>query len=139
MVGRSKISLHNTSTSIKFSLKYYIYRSSFILGHAKIREALEPHGIKVATGEACQNRVIFKQLMQAKSIDFCQIDTCRVGGVTENLSIILMAAKFGSEYKDVSRFTQFLSSHLQRSIIPENPPPEYIIVRCVHRERIYNE
>lgn len=68
----------------------------FSVGHAAIRKGLEPFNIRVATGEACHNRVIFKQLMQAKSIDFCQIDTCRVGGVNENLAIILMAAKFGS-------------------------------------------
>lgn len=69
-----------------------------LTGHAKIRSELEPLGIRVATGEACQNRVIFKQLMQAKSIDVCQIDTCRVGGVNENLAIILMAAKFNSTF-----------------------------------------
>ncbi len=64
-----------------------------ILGHAAIARAVHP--IKVATGEHCQNRVIFKQLMLAKAIDICQIDSCRVGGVNENLAIMLMAAKFG--------------------------------------------
>ncbi|WP_419212008.1 L-fuconate dehydratase [Maribacter sp. X9] len=63
-----------------------------ILGHAKISRAVHP--IKVATGEHCQNRVIFKQLMQASAIDVCQIDSCRVGGVNEILAILLMAAKF---------------------------------------------
>ncbi|MEZ4810149.1 MAG: L-fuconate dehydratase [Allomuricauda sp.] len=63
-----------------------------ILGHAKIAEAVAP--IKVATGEHCQNRVIFKQLMQANAFAICQIDSCRVGGVNENLAILLMAAKF---------------------------------------------
>ena len=51
----------------------------------------------VATGEACQNRVIFKQLLQSEAISFCQVDCCRVGGVNENLAIILMANKFGGE------------------------------------------
>ncbi|MDC6366908.1 MULTISPECIES: L-fuconate dehydratase [Flavobacteriaceae] len=64
-----------------------------ILGHAQIAEAVAP--IKVATGEHCQNRVIFKQLMQANAFQVCQIDSCRVGGVNENLAILLMAAKFG--------------------------------------------
>ncbi|MBI1767386.1 MAG: L-fuconate dehydratase [Bacteroidetes bacterium] len=64
-----------------------------VLGHAAIGKAIAP--IKVATGEHCQNRVVFKQLMQAKAFDFCQIDSCRVGGVNENLAILLMAAKFG--------------------------------------------
>lgn len=63
-----------------------------ILGHATIGKAIEP--IKIATGEHCQNRVIFKQLMQTGAIDICQIDSCRVGGVNENLAIMLMAAKF---------------------------------------------
>jgi L-fuconate dehydratase len=63
-----------------------------ILGHKKIADAVAP--IKVATGEHCQNRVIFKQLLQAGSIGICQIDSCRVGGVNENLAILLMAAKF---------------------------------------------
>ena len=64
-----------------------------VLGHAAIRRAIHPIG--VATGEHCQNRVIFKQLMQADAIDFCQIDSCRLGGVNEILAVLLMAAKFG--------------------------------------------
>ncbi len=63
-----------------------------ILGHARIRAAVKP--IRIATGEHCQNRVIFKQLFQAGAIDVCQIDSCRVAGVNENLAILLMAAKF---------------------------------------------
>ncbi len=63
-----------------------------VLGHAKIAKAVAP--IKVATGEHCQNRVVFKQLMQANAIEICQIDSCRVGGVNEILAILLMAAKF---------------------------------------------
>jgi L-fuconate dehydratase len=66
-----------------------------ILGHAAVRKALKPFGIGVATGEQCQNRVIFKQLMQAEAIDFCQIDSCRLGGVNEILSVLLLAKKFG--------------------------------------------
>jgi L-fuconate dehydratase len=66
-----------------------------ILGHAAIRKAVKPLGIGVATGEMCQNRVIFKQLMQAGAIDFCQIDSCRLGGVNEVLAVLLLAKKFG--------------------------------------------
>ncbi|KAJ6217609.1 hypothetical protein RDWZM_008766 [Blomia tropicalis] len=65
-----------------------------ILGHAAISRALAPHGIGVATGEQCQNRIIFKQLLSSRAIQFCQIDSCRVGGVNELLSIMLMAHKF---------------------------------------------
>jgi L-fuconate dehydratase len=64
-----------------------------VLGHAAIAKAVRPIG--VATGEHAQNRIIFKQLLQAGAIDFCQIDSCRLGGVNENLAVILMAAKFG--------------------------------------------
>jgi len=66
-----------------------------ILGHAAIAKAISSLGIGVATGEQCSNRVIFKQLFQAKAISFCQIDSCRLGSVNENLAVILMAAKFG--------------------------------------------
>jgi L-fuconate dehydratase len=64
-----------------------------VLGHAAIARAVAPIG--VATGEACQNRVIFKQLLQADAIRFCQVDSCRMGGVSEALTVMLMAAKFG--------------------------------------------
>ena len=64
-----------------------------VLGHLAIRRAVRP--IRVATGEHVQNRVIFKQLLQAEAIDVVQIDACRVGGVNENLAILLLAAKFG--------------------------------------------
>ena len=66
-----------------------------LTGHAAISKALEPHGIGVATGEHCQNRVIFKQFFQAKGFQFCQIDSCRMGGLNEVLAVLLMAAKFG--------------------------------------------
>jgi L-fuconate dehydratase len=66
-----------------------------ILGHARIARALEPYGIGVATGEHCHNRVMFKQLFQAHAIRYCQIDSCRLGGVNEVLAVLLLAAKFG--------------------------------------------
>jgi L-fuconate dehydratase len=64
-----------------------------VLGHAAVRQALAP--IKVATGEHVHNAVMFKQLLQAGAVDVVQIDACRVGGVNENLAILLLAAKFG--------------------------------------------
>ncbi len=64
-----------------------------VLGHAAIARAVAPIG--VATGEQCQNRVVFKQLMQAKAMKFCQIDSCRLGGVNEVLAVLLLAARFG--------------------------------------------
>jgi L-fuconate dehydratase len=64
-----------------------------VLGHATIRRAIAP--TPVSTGEHTQNRVIFKQLLQAQAVDLIQIDATRVGGVNENLAILLLAAKFG--------------------------------------------
>lgn len=63
-----------------------------VLGHAEIARRLSP--MPVATGEHVQNRVIFKQMLQAKSLAVLQLDACRVGGVNENISILLLAAKF---------------------------------------------
>jgi len=64
-----------------------------VLGHAAIARAVAPIG--VATGEMCQNRVIFKQLLQANAIKFLQVDSCRMGGVNEALAVLLLAEKFG--------------------------------------------
>jgi L-fuconate dehydratase len=64
-----------------------------VLGHATIARAVAP--IKVATGEHCQNRVMFKQLLQADAIGICQLDAARLGGVNETLAVMLLAAKFG--------------------------------------------
>jgi L-fuconate dehydratase len=64
-----------------------------VLGHATIARSVAPVG--VATGEHCHSRVMFKQLLQAGAISFCQIDSCRLGGVNEVLAVLLMAAKFG--------------------------------------------
>jgi L-fuconate dehydratase len=63
-----------------------------IEGHRKIREGISP--VKVATGEMCQNRIIFKQLIMRGAIDVVQIDSCRLGGVNEILAVLLMAAKY---------------------------------------------
>ncbi|MFD2419562.1 enolase C-terminal domain-like protein [Amycolatopsis pigmentata] len=64
-----------------------------VLGHAAIAGALAP--MRVATGEHVQNRVVFKQLLAARAISVLQLDAARVGGVNENVAILLLAAKFG--------------------------------------------
>jgi L-fuconate dehydratase len=63
-----------------------------IEGHRIIREGVAP--VKVASGEMCQNRIIFKQLIMRGAIDVVQIDSCRLGGVNEILAVMLMAAKY---------------------------------------------
>jgi L-fuconate dehydratase len=62
-------------------------------GHRKIREAVAP--VRVATGEMCQNRILFKQFITRGAIDIVQVDACRLGGLNEVLSVLLMAAKHG--------------------------------------------
>ncbi len=64
-----------------------------VFGHAAIARALAP--IRVATGEHVHNRVMFKQFLQAEAIGFCQIDSCRLGGVNEVIAVLLLAARFG--------------------------------------------
>jgi L-fuconate dehydratase len=64
-----------------------------VLGHAAIARAVAP--VAVATGEHVRNRIMFKQLLQADAIAFCQIDACRLGGVNEVIAVLLLAAKFG--------------------------------------------
>eukprot|EP01132_Coremiostelium_polycephalum_P000947 gene947-1199_t len=65
-----------------------------VLGHALIAKALQSLKIGVATGEQCSNRIIFKQLLQAGAISFCQPDSCRLGSVNECITVFLMCAKF---------------------------------------------
>jgi len=64
-----------------------------VLGHLAIARAVAP--IQVATGEHCANRIMFKQFLQSGAIGVCQIDSCRLGGVNEVLTVLLLAAKFG--------------------------------------------
>jgi L-fuconate dehydratase len=63
-----------------------------ILGHARVRRGVAP--VRVATGEHCHNRVMFKQFLQAEAIDVVQVDACRLGGVNEVLAVLLLAAAF---------------------------------------------
>jgi len=63
-----------------------------IAGHRKIRQAVAP--VKVATGEMCQNRILFKQFIAEGAIDIVQIDACRMGGLNEVLAVLLIAAKY---------------------------------------------
>lgn len=64
-----------------------------VLGHARIARDIAP--IAVATGEHCQNAVMFKQFMQASALRFVQLDGARLGGVNEVVAVLLLAEKFG--------------------------------------------
>ena len=63
-----------------------------VLGHAAIAKAIAPIG--VASGEAISNRIMFKQFLQSGGMQFCQIDSCRVGSINELLALMLLARKF---------------------------------------------
>jgi L-fuconate dehydratase len=63
-----------------------------VLGHLAIADAVD---VPIATGEHCQNRVLFKQFLASGAMEVCQIDSCRVASVNENVAILLLAAKFG--------------------------------------------
>lgn len=81
---------------LAFARPYFIEEPTSpddVLGHGAIRQAVAP--IKVATGEMCQNRIMFKQFIAGGAIDVVQIDACRLGGLNEVLAVQLMAAKYG--------------------------------------------
>ena len=64
-----------------------------VFGHRKIRSHIG--AVKVATGEHCQNRILFKQFIANDAIDIVQIDACRLGGLNEVLTVYMLAAKYG--------------------------------------------
>lgn len=81
---------------LSFANPYFIEEPTSpddIAGHRRIREAVAP--VKVATGEMCQNRIVFKQMIAGGAIDIVQVDACRMGGLNEVLGVLLMAAKYG--------------------------------------------
>jgi L-fuconate dehydratase len=81
---------------LEFSKPFFIEEPTSpddVAGHKKIRQAVKP--IKVATGEMCQNRIMFKQVIQENAIDIVQIDSCRIGGLNEVLGVLLLAQKYG--------------------------------------------
>ncbi|MEM9605233.1 MAG: L-fuconate dehydratase [Pseudomonadota bacterium] len=83
-------------SALQFAKPFFIEEPTSpddVLGHRAIRRAIAP--TKVATGEMCQNRILFKQFITAGAIDIVQIDSCRMGGLNEVLAVMLMAAKHG--------------------------------------------
>ena len=63
-----------------------------VLGFVKIKKSVGE--VKLATGEACSSRVMFKQFLQSGGMNICQIDSCRLGSINEILTVLLMAHKF---------------------------------------------
>jgi len=80
---------------LRFANPYFIEEPTSpddVEGHRSIRQAIAP--IRVATGEVCQNRILFKQFMMREAIDIVQVDACRLGGLNEVLAVLLLAAKY---------------------------------------------
>jgi L-fuconate dehydratase len=64
-----------------------------ILAHKTLADAISP--AKLALGEHVPNRIIFKNYLQLKCVDFVQADAVRIGGVSEFITVSLLARKFG--------------------------------------------
>ena len=93
----------DVKTAIKWMYELSIYNIAWIeeptspddiMGHLKIKNNLKKLNIGVATGEHCQNTVMFKQLIEMKSLDFVQCDCARLCSIPELLMVCLLANKF---------------------------------------------
>ena len=89
---------HSSSSSSSSSQKVYVLCRVVMVLHCAGVQALRPYGIGVATGEHCHNRIMFKQFLQSGAMQYCQIDSCRLAGPNEILSVYLMAAKFNGQH-----------------------------------------
>jgi L-fuconate dehydratase len=61
--------------------------------HRKLAASIAP--VRLALGEHVPNRVLFKNYMQAGAVHFVQADCTRLAGISEFLTVSLMARKFG--------------------------------------------
>jgi L-fuconate dehydratase len=63
-----------------------------VSAHQTLARAIAP--VPIAAGEHIPNRVVFKNYMQAGAAKFIQVDCVRVGGISEFLTISLLARQF---------------------------------------------
>jgi L-fuconate dehydratase len=63
--------------------------------HAYAELARQIAPCKIAAGEHVPNRVVFKNFLQYRAVHFVQADCTRLAGVSEFLTVSLMAKKFG--------------------------------------------
>lgn len=61
--------------------------------HAILARDISP--VRIAAGEHIPNRVLFKNFMQYGAVHFVQADCTRLAGVSEFLTVSMMARKFG--------------------------------------------
>jgi L-fuconate dehydratase len=64
-----------------------------IRAHRTLADAIKP--IPIALGEHVPNRIMFKNFMQAEAVQIVQVDCTRVAGISEFLTVSLLARKFG--------------------------------------------
>lgn len=64
-----------------------------IQAHQALAKAIEP--IPIALGEHVPNRIMFKNFMQAGAVQILQVDCTRVAGISEFITVSLLARKFG--------------------------------------------
>jgi len=64
-----------------------------VIGHQTLAKEIDP--IDLALGEHVSNRVMFKNFMQARAVTYVQVDCTRVGGISEFITVSLLARKFG--------------------------------------------
>ena len=61
-------------------------------GHAVLAREIAP--VKIAAGEHIPNRVVFKNFFQSAALHYVQADCTRLAGVSEFLTVSLLAKKF---------------------------------------------
>ena len=64
-----------------------------ILAHKKLAAQIAP--LALALGEHVPNRVVFKNYLETGCVGFLQPDCTRLGGVSEFLTVSLLARKYG--------------------------------------------
>jgi L-fuconate dehydratase len=64
-----------------------------VLGHARLAKAIAP--LRIAAGEHLPNRVVFKNYLHAQALHFVQADCCRLAGISEYITVSLLARKYG--------------------------------------------
>jgi len=63
-----------------------------VMAHVTLAREIAP--VKIATGEHIPNRVVFKNFIQSGAMHYVQADCTRLAGVSEFLTVSLLAKKF---------------------------------------------
>ncbi len=80
---------------LRETLPYWIEEPTHpddVAAHRRLAEAIEPTAI--ALGEHVPNRVLFKNFLEARAVHFVQADCTRLAGISEFLTVSLLARKY---------------------------------------------